>query len=383
MLFLRRKNQTKSVDRESEVCSSWKEKILKYSPTYETYRHESHFAVLDGLRAISVLMVIFGHFGGESFKWLSGWLGVHVFFVISGFLITTLLLREFEDNGNVSLKKFYTRRFFRITPVYYFVLLIVFLQTYATGGEGWEQLKHALPYYLSFFNELQFQAPWKITWTMGIEWKFYLVWPVLLFLIPTTYKRMWLTMVVAWVVLVLNWDPKVNYAVHYMVLLLGAAVAMLLHDKRIFNLLRWFMNPFAGIALLACVIVMQVYVIHIERIAGVYGFGRGVLLYGMLVAAFFPTLMGGGHFNRFLSSDFLAAIGKRSYSLYLVQYLAWQAVNGLMPSITVSAMGAILTSLVGLIFADCLYRWVERPMISVGKRISKGSDAPQSASSYR
>jgi peptidoglycan/LPS O-acetylase OafA/YrhL len=140
------------------------------------------------MRAIGVILVIFEHCGGKHFKWLSGWLGVHIFFVMSGFLITTLLLREQGKNGRVSLRDFYLRRIFRIFPVYYLILTVTIAQTHALGGESWIQLKHALPYYVTFLNEQHFVAPWKITWTMGIEWKFYLVWPALAFILPLGHK---------------------------------------------------------------------------------------------------------------------------------------------------------------------------------------------------
>src|SRR4030088_1441759 len=91
--------------------------LWRYAPTFDAYRQLKHSDALDGMRAIGVLLVIFEHFAGERYKWLSGWLGVHIFFVMSGFLITTLLLREQERNGRVSLRDFYVRRVFRIMPV--------------------------------------------------------------------------------------------------------------------------------------------------------------------------------------------------------------------------------------------------------------------------
>jgi len=105
------------------------------TPTaFDAYKQTQHFGALDGMRAIGVVLVIFDHYGGEHLKFLSGWLGVHVFFVMSGFLITTLLLREQEKRGQVSLTAFYVRRCFRILPVYYLILLIVTIQTKALGG---------------------------------------------------------------------------------------------------------------------------------------------------------------------------------------------------------------------------------------------------------
>src|SRR5437868_12058776 len=94
---------------------------------------------LDGLRAISILLVIVGHiydgaYGGYSRNplWIvfgNAGLGVTVFFVISGFLITTLLLREHERDGGISLRNFYVRRAFRILPAFYTYLFFVGILT--------------------------------------------------------------------------------------------------------------------------------------------------------------------------------------------------------------------------------------------------------------
>src|SRR5271156_417245 len=94
---------------------------------YADFRNESRFGSLDGLRCLSILAVIWHHAGGwrSSTGILShGFWGVDVFFAISGFLITTLLLRERDRYQSISLKLFYLRRSLRIFPLYYGVLLI-------------------------------------------------------------------------------------------------------------------------------------------------------------------------------------------------------------------------------------------------------------------
>src|SRR4051794_35207594 len=88
---------------------------------------------LDGLRAISIGMVVLSHLIGTRNFPLSeegrmeemGYLGVRVFFIISGYLITTLLLKELERTGTISIKEFYLRRFFRIFPAYYALIAVL------------------------------------------------------------------------------------------------------------------------------------------------------------------------------------------------------------------------------------------------------------------
>src|SRR4051812_205088 len=98
------------------------------SEQHSKFLSTKYFASLDGLRAISILSVIFYHVPELRPYWRTGYLGVHLFFVISGFLITTLLLREKARYGSVSLRSFYIRRTLRIFPAYY-LTLVLFLIT--------------------------------------------------------------------------------------------------------------------------------------------------------------------------------------------------------------------------------------------------------------
>ena len=157
---------------------------------------------LDGLRALSIGAMLFAHASktGSFPGWLggnsSGKLGVRVFFVISGFLITSLLLKEFSKTGRVSLKAFYLRRAIRILPVYYCYIL-------AVGLISWLGLRVIPP--VNFFSAGLFvtdlwgewYAPqyWPLahTWSLSIEEQFYLTWPALLaFLGPRFGGRLWI-----------------------------------------------------------------------------------------------------------------------------------------------------------------------------------------------
>src|SRR5437899_7858756 len=90
--------------------------------TYEAGQERKYLPELDGLRAVSVLIVVSHHMHDRVWSWLSGELGVTVFFVLSGYLITTLSLREESHRGSLSLTAFYVRRSFRIFPLYYIIL---------------------------------------------------------------------------------------------------------------------------------------------------------------------------------------------------------------------------------------------------------------------
>ena len=90
----------------------------------------AHLPALDGLRAMAVTVVIVYHLGFES---LPGDIGVSAFFVLSGFLISWLLLQEIERTGRISFRQFYTRRALRIVPAYYVFLVLVYMQEHIRG----------------------------------------------------------------------------------------------------------------------------------------------------------------------------------------------------------------------------------------------------------
>jgi peptidoglycan/LPS O-acetylase OafA/YrhL len=133
---------------------------------------------LDGLRAISITLVILSHL--VKWKHLSlarletyGALGVNVFFVLSGYLITQLLLREYERSSTVSLREFYIRRAFRIFPAA-FVFLAVVIVLY------WKQMRwYHVAAAVFYVANMDLTRPWIFghLWSLSIEEQFYLVWP--------------------------------------------------------------------------------------------------------------------------------------------------------------------------------------------------------------
>lgn len=139
---------------------------------------------LDGLRTISILLVLISHsinaFGYND-PLVLGNLGVRIFFVVSGFLITGLLLREFTANNSINLTNFYFRRTLRIFPPFYTFLIWMFLLTVS----GWLEipLKGFIPAFTYTSNYLQ-TGNWTLahTWSLSVEEQFYLLWPGVLLL---------------------------------------------------------------------------------------------------------------------------------------------------------------------------------------------------------
>jgi peptidoglycan/LPS O-acetylase OafA/YrhL len=143
---------------------------------------------LDGLRALSISLVLFSHCAGTRFfpsfvlfRQEIGHLGVRIFFVISGFLITTILLKELEDTGRISLKWFYLRRALRIFPAAYTYIGVLFFLT----AMGWLTLEtrdfiHAVTYTVNYEKAI----PRLIVhlWSLSVEEQFYFLWPAVLLL---------------------------------------------------------------------------------------------------------------------------------------------------------------------------------------------------------
>jgi len=342
--------------------------------SFEDFQGTRNFAALDGLRAVSVFLVFSDHFGGIGWTRFSGWLGVHAFFVLSGFLITTLLLRERDATGRVSLQAFYIRRATRLLPLYLLVLLAVLgLSSVARDGT-WEQMKAAAPYYLTLLNELADMAPLHMTWTLGVEWKYYLVWPTLLVVFGTTLRSSLATAGFCLAALAMigiggfHWDllrPQ-----NYVGMLLGSGLAILMHVRRTFGLVRGLMTHGAAIAIVLALVVWHR---RFPVIAGRIGDAPAIAVYSLLIAMLLPALIATRTWAaRALGSKGLVFIGHRSYAMYLVQYVAAHAVIAVLPGPTiVGVLLLFLSFATALALSDLLYRWFEKPITDWGHRWAK------------
>ncbi len=152
---------------------------------------------LDGLRALAVLAVLGFHLNVLT----GGFLGVDVFFVLSGFLITGLLLAERDRTGSVSLGRFYTRRAFRLLPAFGVFVAIgaVLVVAVKTRADQWDFLDNAVTSLLYVNNYYRVFRPdsggawFGHTWSLSLEEQFYLLWPVVLILLcrrPATRRRL-------------------------------------------------------------------------------------------------------------------------------------------------------------------------------------------------
>jgi peptidoglycan/LPS O-acetylase OafA/YrhL len=160
--------------------------------SFHAFSGTSRFAALDGLRAFSVLAVIWTHVTGPHAVNLlnQGNKGVDLFFAISGFLVTNLLIREWRRDGSISLRNFFIRRTLRIFPLYYAVLSMYCVLVFATfrgtpkAAEFWQNFPAFATYTSNWFVNLDNGAEHGVTfyfaWSLATEEQFYLFWPPLL-----------------------------------------------------------------------------------------------------------------------------------------------------------------------------------------------------------
>lgn len=227
---------------------------------YAQYREVKFFGSLNGLRFICISAVLWHH--SPAFGWIEdpillltrGFTGVDFFFVLSGYLITTLLLREEEKHGRFSITGFYWRRILRIIPVYY--LVVTFCAIYWIIVKGQAEWGPLVPYYYMFFSnmlidDIPLLAP---TWSLSVEEQYYLVWPALLLLLPTGWRFRAVLLCGLILLCVLSAGGmlaglgirpiETEYAVwqfptnSYPAMLLGSLAAILLHVRRSYEVIH-------------------------------------------------------------------------------------------------------------------------------------------------
>lgn len=150
----------------------------------------SHRTALDGLRALAIIGVMFVHAGAPGFR--SGWIGVDLFFVLSGFLITTLLAMESSASGTIAYGPFMARRALRLMPAYFVYALFITMLVWCWPGSvrsanaGWNALGFTAALWTYTINFVPQGGVWNgqdLTvhlWSLAVEQQYYLVWPIVI-----------------------------------------------------------------------------------------------------------------------------------------------------------------------------------------------------------
>jgi peptidoglycan/LPS O-acetylase OafA/YrhL len=309
------------------------------SPRRLREQSSRHYPALDGLRGIAILAVFFSHFGGghKSTNFVirtwshiadAGWMGVDLFFVLSGFLITGILLDTAHRENRV--KNFYVRRALRIFPLFYgvlfgFLLLTPVLHLHWRAGH--------LLYFFYLSNMIPVFAPALPTpgtsvdlvhlWSLAVEEQFYLLWPFVVWLVKdrTILLRICLAIMssaflLRIALLTFGVDPLIVYSLLFTradSLICGSALAILVRGSAPESLpVKWIL-PLSG-ALVVCLFLITGTGSHETMLISTVGFTAIAIFCGCLV---YRAQQGEGWIAALGKQRWLRFFGRYSYGLYI------------------------------------------------------------------
>ncbi len=343
-----------------------------------------HIPGLDGIRALAFLLVLISHAGLD--RIFPGGFAVTVFFFLSGYLITTLLRREFETDGTISFRKFYLRRVLRIFPPMYMTILFILLLTIlgpmrATVDTSAVivQLLHFTNYQIILHSAVTTLPGTHVLWSLAVEEHYYLLFP-LLFLILMKYftPRGRFAALVSLCAVVLIWRSILVFVFHapenrtFMAsdtridsILFGSILAVTRNP--VIDRIRA-RSTFADLLLLggAVALLLFTFLYRSDEF-------RESIRYTLQGIALFPLFfLVIAHpqwpLFRWLDIPPMRALGVLSYTLYLIHFWAIDIVRMYAPNLTPGPV-AIAAGLVSLAYATASYFFVERPCARLRKAL--------------
>ncbi|MGU3376456.1 acyltransferase family protein [Chryseobacterium sp. M5A1_1a] len=365
-----------------------------------TERSERFYG-LDHLRAVAILLVLLYHY--RAFKhpvWIEtvgkfGWTGVDLFFVLSGFLISSQLFREIEDRGTISLKTFYIKRFFRIIPSYFFTVFLYFTIPFFREMEALPSLWKFITFTQNYGLNVIDRGTFSHAWSLCIEEQFYLILPLLLLVLMPTKLFKYLAILVVvlvaisvmlrWVtwngtIAVLDnnslefwrsWYMKIYYPTHTRLdglgtgVLIGYLMQYSLSFKRMVN------HHGNKLFLLGVILLGFSFWICNEQAskdASVFGFTLVAVSYGMIVLSAVSESSFLSRRKLYITSQ-LAAL---SYAIYLSHKGIIHMIQTVLErfDIQTSDNVSLMVCLLGCVVGGLLYRFViEKPFSRIKSKI--------------
>ncbi len=365
---------------------------------------ESRIVSLDGVRGLAILTVMLGHIGEFGLPihpafnavFAMSWVGVELFFVLSGFLITSILIEKLNTKNYFS--RFYLRRFLRIVPVYYLVLTVttylfplIFNNLITPDmSQSWQQ--HAPWYYAFLANIMMMQLgdmphdPVAVAWSLAVEEQFYLVWPFVAlgfryFRPLTILGSLLIGGIILRAILMMNgWADLMFYLftpTRMDSLILGAALAVARHYGWMKASWHFAWVGYAAAALLVTMRALSLVTVGFDEANHVV-LAVESLTYYTLIAVVFASLIGHlltksqSRLAGWMSKKWLCQIGLWSYPIYLTHNLINHALAN--SGFTFGVFGSNLVGLgfhAGVTFAVAvgvgylLHRWIERPILGL------------------
>jgi peptidoglycan/LPS O-acetylase OafA/YrhL len=359
----------------------------KRSPmTFRQIVNERHLPALDGLRAIAVFTVMLYHYTAS--PWIPGDLGVSLFFVISGFLITLLLLREYEKTATVSLRGFYLRRTLRIFPAYYAFILFSLTVDWVRGHRWTHGLFFAaVGYAVNYYNALNGHPVTSVShaWSLADEEQFYLLWPIIFLIIASRPARTARMTLIGIIIAVVAWRSYL-----YLGRAVGAAYVYNAFDTRFDNLAIGCLLAFlasgkrvarvgSAIASSAWMPLVTVALLYASRVfaPSSYHYSIGFTVDAILMAVLITQLMQLTTTSlwSWLDHPITRYIGAISYPLYL--YHAW----GMSAATHLGKHGVVVTTLMAAgastVLACGSYYLVEKPFLRMKRHLEDRAPHPE------
>ena len=354
-------------------------------------RSVRHIPAIDGLRAVAVIAVMLYHLG---FAWIpGGFLGVDLFFVISGYVITRLLLDSIQRSGGLDLRGFYLARARRLLPALLFMIVTTALFVGVWAPEAIKRFLTDLPFVLTgvmnwalvyrhqdYFESIGRPPLLQHTWSLAVESQFYLVWPLILLLVLKQFGKKMIpgaALAIATIsgsaLLLLSFrlDNSNGQSVshvyfgtdtHSIGLFLGAALAVSWIPQNLSIKITQRAQDFVdGIGVVGLIGILACFLFINETDATLYKIAfplAGIFACAIITSLVHPA----SRFAPLLSSKPMLWIGERSYAIYLWHWIIFQVTR---PSVDLAgATWALYALRILIVFAlaDISLRWVELPV---------------------
>jgi len=352
--------------------------------TLSYYKSKRVFQGLDGLRFFSILAVVWHH-SVEDVNFLQvlnmGYLGVDLFFVISGFLIVTLLLREREKTKSISLKMFYMRRSLRIFPLYYgFIIAMAFYYLFVNShSEFGNEFIKDLPIYLFYLTNF-IPVGMTIMWSLASEEQFYLIWPFF----EKYFKNKILKILIVLIIInqVINfYGEEIFYSIGlshlselsiiqttFTPILLGVLLAHVLHKKLLPDLFYiLIIHKYQALVWLSCIIALCSFTTG--DIAGLTRLSIQILMM-LLVAS--VVINDNTILSRILTFKPIERIGKISYGVYIFHIYAIVVAERILDGLGYdnNLLLFILSFIIVVVASEFSYRYYEMPFLKLKEKFS-------------
>ncbi len=343
----------------------------------------SRIPALDGVRALAIILVVLHHYELRGIPTL----GLTISFVLSGFLVTSLLIREHERTNTICLRNFLQKRVLRLLPAFYLYLFVITGLMYIGGVTiHWNQIAAAFFFVMDYYRALtgsDTPQGW-IVWSLAVEQKFYLLWPLFLYAFRNRLKRAAASTALVIVciglyriALVTFFHVSNSYIYNAFEtrldgILIGCLLAICLKRKIAEPFFRWVTGKPGFAAIPAGVIIACIYFADYKKVCHFYE-EVGLTLIPISIALLLSQVIRWSDhiWFQWLACRPLGYVAAISYGLYLFHIPAHQCVTFLLPqaSATVRFFVPLFGSLVAAAISS---EFVEKPFIAFNESLSKG-----------